>query len=309
VTRGRPARPALAAAALAVALGLAAAPAPARAQFWRHRELPSGPPPDAPTPVALDQVRVDEKLGAQLPLDTAFTDWRGRPFTLRQAFQGHRPVVLALVYYDCPMLCGLILTGMAQSLKKTGFTLGKDYEALAVSFDPAERPGLAAERRRGYLQAVGLTDAGEQWPFLVGTAQASRAVSDALGFYFKYDQVSGEWAHMAAIFVITPEGKVSRYLYGIEYPPKDLRLSLVEAADGRVGTSFDRLLLTCYRYDPAARKYQPYAFGIVRAGALLTLLALAGLVARLFWRERARTRRAALAAAQGPAQPPARQPS
>jgi len=247
--------------------------------------------------VALDQVRIDEKLGAPLPLDTAFTDWRGRPFTLRQAFDGHKPVVLALVYYDCPMLCGLILTGLAQSLKKTGLTMGKDYQAVTISFDPAERPGLAAERRRGYLQAVGDSDAGEAWPFLVGTAEASRAVSDAVGFYYKYDPATGEWAHMAAVFVITPEGKVSRYLYGIEYPPKDVRLSLVEAAGGRVGTSFDRFLLTCYRYDPAARKYQPYAFGIVRAGAFLGFAGLALLIGRLFWRERSRARQAAQAAA------------
>jgi protein SCO1/2 len=121
---------------------------------------------------------------------------------------------------------------------------------------------------------------------LVGTAEASRKVSDALGFYYEKDPVSGEWAHHAAIFVIAPDGKISRYLYGIEYPPKDFRLAVVEAASGRVGTSFDRLLLTCYRYDPASRKYQPYAFGILRAGGLLVLLALTGLIVSLVVRER-----------------------
>ena len=263
---------------------------PAEAQFWRHREL-SGPPADV-VPVQLEEVRIDEKLGAQLPLDTAFTDWRGRPFTLRQAFDGKRPVILSLVYYDCPMLCGLILTGMAKSMRQNGLALGKDFEAVTLSFDPAERPALAAERRRGYLQSLGLSDEGEDWPFLVGTAEATKKVADAVGFSYRYDAATGEWAHMAAIFVLTPEGAVSRYLYGIEFPPKDLRLSLVEAARGRVGTSLDRFLLTCYRYDPAARKYEPYAFGIVRAGALLTLLSLAALIGGLFWRERrgARTR-------------------
>jgi protein SCO1/2 len=286
----------VAAVAVLVALALAS---PARAQFWRHRELPGGPPPGV-TPVQLEQVRIDEKLNAAIPLDTTFTDWRGRPFTLRQAFDGKKPVVLALVYYDCPMLCGLILSGAAKAMRQNGLELGKDFEAVTISFDPAERPGLAAERRRGYLQSLGRPDAGEEWPFLVGTGQASRRVADALGFYYQRDEVSGDWAHMAAIFVLTPDGHVSRYLYGIEYPPKDFRLSLVEAASGRVGTSFDRLLLTCYRYDPASRKYQPYAFGIVRAGGLLTLLGLASLVGTLFWRERRRTR-------GSPAQRPSRQ--
>jgi protein SCO1/2 len=285
VSGSRP-RTRAAAALLAVALA-----APARAQFWRHRELPSGPPPDV-TPVQLQEVRVEEKLGAALPLDTVLTDWRGQPFTLRQAFDGRRPVVLSLVYYDCPMLCGLILSGLAKGMRQSGLALGEDFEAVTLSFDPAERPGLAAERRRGYLQSMGRADAGQDWPFLVGTGEASRRIADALGFYYKYDAASGEWAHMAAIFVITPDGRVSRYLYGIEYPPKDLRLAVVEAGGGRVGSSFDRLLLTCYRYDPAARRYQPYAFGIVRAAGAVTLLALAAFVGRLFWRER-RTRREA----------------
>jgi len=277
-----------------VALAVVVAAAPARAQFWRHRELPSGPPPDV-KPVPLQEVRIEEKLGQALPLDTTFTDWRGRPFTLRQAFDGKRPVVMALVYYECPMLCGLMLSGMAKGIRQNGLELGKDFEAVTISFDPAERPGLAAERRRGYLQSVGLADAGDDWPFLVGTEEASRRVSDALGFYYKYDQVSGEWAHTAAIFVLTPDGRISRYLYGIDYAPKDVRLAVVEAGGGKVGTSFDRILLTCFRYDPASRKYQPYAFGIVRAGGALTLIVLAVVVGRLFWRERTRARREAKA--------------
>ena len=243
----------------------------------------------------LQEVRIEEKLGQALPLDAAFTDWRGRPMTLRQAFDGRRPVVLAMVYYDCPMLCGLMLSGMAKAIRQNGLALGKDFAAVTISFDPAERPGLAAERRRGYLQSVGLSDSGEEWPFLVGTEEASRQVSDALGFYYKFDQVSGEWAHMAAIFVITPDGRISRYLYGIDYAPKDLRLAVVEAGGGKVGTSFDRILLTCFRYDPASRKYQPYAFGIVRAGGALTLVVLAAVVGRLFWRERKRAKREAKA--------------
>jgi protein SCO1 len=268
---------------VAVLAALAAA-APARAQFWTNKHASA--PPIESQPLGLEEVRIDEKLSAPVPLDTTFTDSRGRPFTLRRAFDGKKPVVLSLVYYDCPMLCGLILSGLAKTMRENGLVLGKDYEAVTISFDPEERPAQGAERRRGYLQSLGLDDLGDRWPFLVGAAQASRAVSDAVGFYVKKDERTGEWAHMAAVFVLTPDGKVSRYLYGIDYPSKEFRLSIVEAAGGRVGTSFDRFLLTCYRYDPASRKYEPYALGIMRAGSLAVLLALSGLIGGLFWRER-----------------------
>ncbi len=280
-------RPPARAAAAVRAAALLLPAGPARGQGMRGPA--GGGETSIPTdvaPVALQDVRIEEHLGAQLPLDVTFTDWQGRPYRLRQAFDGKRPVVLALVYYECPMLCGLVLSGMARAMRENGLVLGKDYQAVTISFDPDEKPAQAAERRRGYLQSMGRTEAGDDWPFLVGAAEASRKVADAAGFHYVKDPVSGEWAHLAAIFVITPEGKISRYLYGIEYPEKSLRLALVEAASGRVGTSFDRLLLTCYRYDPASRKYQPYAFGIMRAGGALVLLALGGLVVTLVLRER-----------------------
>ena len=273
-----------AAAAVALAAALSAA-TPARAQFWRSKAV-GGPPPSGAAPVVLDEVRIEEKLGNPVPLDVTLQDGAGRPYVLRQAFDGKHPVVLALVYYDCPMLCGLILSGLAKAMRENGLELGRDYQAVTVSFDPDEKPIQGAERRRGYLQSMGRTDGGPDWPFLVGPAEASRRIADAAGFYYKRDPVTGEWAHLAAIFVLTPDGKVSRYLYGIDYPPKDLRLALVEAADGKVGTSFDRFLLTCYRYDPASRKYEPYALGIVRAGGALALLGLGGLIVTLVWRER-----------------------
>ncbi len=273
-------------AALALAAVALAAATPARAQFWRSKDRGGGAPASDVPPVALEDVRVEEKLGNQLPLDSVLEDGSGKRFVLRSAFDGRRPVVLALVYYECPMLCGLILSGMAKAMRENGLELGKDYQAVTISFDPDEKPIQGAERRRGYLQSMGRVDAGPDWPFLVGPAETTRRIADAAGFYFKRDQVSGEWAHMAAIFVLTPDGKISRYLYGIEYPGKDFRLAVVEAADGKVGTSFDRFLLTCYRYDPASRKYEPYALGIVRAGALAGLLGLGGLILRLVWRER-----------------------
>jgi protein SCO1/2 len=241
------------------------------------------------TPAALENVGIEERLGAKLPLEVdGLVDWEGKPFRLTSAFDGKRPVVMALVYYDCPMLCGLILSGAAEAMRKNGLVLGKDFEAVTVSFDPREKPAQAGERRRGYLQSMGVADHQDAhtWPFLVATGQASRALADAVGFKYAWDEARREWAHTAAIFVLTPDGRVSRYLYGIEYPPKDFRLAVVEASEGKVGTSFDRFLLTCYRYDPASRKYEPYAWGFVRAGAALVLLALAALIAGLVVRER-----------------------
>jgi len=266
---------------------------PAQAQFWTRPDAGPQQASDVP-PAVLQDVRIEERLGNRVPLDLQLVDGSGAPFAFRSVFDGKKPVVLALVYYDCPMLCGLILSGMAKAMRENGLVLGKDFEAVTVSFDPDEKPAQGAERRRGYLQSMGLPDAGGAWPFLVGTEQASRALADAVGFHYAKDPATGEWAHMAAIFVLGPDGTVSRYLYGIEFPPKDLRLALVEAAGGKVGTSFDRFLLTCYRYDPASRKYEPYALGIVRAGGALVLVALVALIGGLLWRERkAKARHAA----------------
>jgi protein SCO1/2 len=276
--------------ALAAALALAASPA--AAEFWSPPA--SGGPPTDLALKALEDVKIEERLGNQVPLDVELVGADGRPWTLGHAFDGRRPVVLALVYYDCPMMCGLILSGAAKAMRESGLALGEDFQAVTVSFDPEEKPAQGAERRRGYLQSMGRADAGPDWPFLVGTAGATRAIADAVGFGYAKDEVTGEWAHLAAIMVLTPDGKVSRYLYGVEYPGKELRLALVEAAGGRVGTSFDRFLLTCYRYDPASRRYEPYAWGFVRAGGLATAVLLGALIGGLFWRERrGRGRRAA----------------
>jgi protein SCO1/2 len=153
-----------------------------------------------------------------------------------------------------------------------------------------ETAAQARERRRGYLQSMGLSEASGAWSFWVDQGGAARRIADAVGFHYKKDEVSGEWAHLAAVFVLSPDGRVSRYLYGIDFPSKDFRLSIVEAADGKVGTSFDKLVLTCYRYDPASRKYMPFAMGFVRAGGALVAVALAGLIAGLLWRERKKAR-------------------
>jgi protein SCO1/2 len=277
----------LAAAVAALAAASLAAPTSAAGQFWRQKDAGPGGPPSDVVPDALKDVGIEERLGEQVPLDAELVDWTGKKVKLGDLLGRGRPVVLSLVYYDCPMLCGLIMSGEARAIREMGLTLGKDYDAVTISFDPAERPALAAERRRGYLQSIGLSDlTATGWSFLVGPEASTRRIADAVGFSYRKDPRSNQWAHLAAIFVLTPDGKVSRYLYGIEFPPKELRLSLVEAAGGRVGTTFDRFILTCYRYDPASRRYEPYALGIVRAGGALVLVALTALIGGLVWRER-----------------------
>jgi len=238
-------------------------------------------------PPALDGVEIVERLGAQVPPDAVFLDQDGKAVRIGDLLGQGKPVVLALVYYECPMLCGLILGGMARGMKETGLEVGKDYRALSVSFDPRERPGQALVRQKFYLQSLEKTDDRGAWPFLVGLEKDIRKVTEAVGFHYTYDEATKQYAHGAALVVLTPEGKVSRYLYGVEFPGRDLRLSLVEAAQGRVGTSFDRFLLTCYRYDPVARRYVPYAMGFVRAGAVAVLLALAGALL-FYWRREAK---------------------
>jgi protein SCO1 len=262
--------------ATAIALALLAVfPASARGE-----DDPEGPAP-------LQGVEIEERLNAQVPVGASFLDQDGKPVRVGDVLGKGKPVVLALVYYECPMLCGLVLGGMARGMKETGLELGKDYTALSISFDPREKPAQAFVRQKHYLQSFDKTDRKDVWPFLVGQEKDIHAVTDAVGFHYTYDEATKQYAHGAAILVLTPDGRVSRYLYGVEFPGRDLRLALVEAADGKVGTSFDRFLLTCYRYDPVARKYVPYAMGMVRAGALLVLFGLAGALF-VFWRREAK---------------------
>lgn len=241
-------------------------------------------------PTALQDVGIEEKLGAQLPLDARFTTQDAVAVRLRDLVPRDRPVVLSLVYYDCPMLCGLVLTGASRAMRESGLELGKDFDAITVSFDPRDTTARAAERQRGHLQAFGRPEARKAWTFLIGAEPDIRAVTDAVGFRYGYDEQTKQYAHAAAVFVLTPGGRVSRYLYGIEYPSKDLRLALVEASEGRVGTSFDRLLLTCYRYDPASRKYEPYVLGVVRV-LMLGVLGGLGVMLGVFWRRELKGRR------------------
>jgi protein SCO1/2 len=244
-------------------------------------------------PPAARAVDLDEHLGQALPLDLDFRDEHGTPVRLGRYFKDKKPVVLALFYYRCPMLCGLVLQGMVQGLKDLDFELGKDYRVLTVSIDPRDGPDVAAKKQHNVLAAMGHPDREDAWPFLVGTEASTGALADALGFRYAYDPRTQEYAHPAAIYVLTPSGRISRYLYGIRYGVMDLRLSLVEAGEGKTGGIVDRVLLTCYHFDPATRRYGPYIFGFMRIGGVVILLSVGTLVGVLFARERRKKRAAA----------------
>jgi protein SCO1/2 len=234
---------------------------------------------------AEEDVTIEEHLGAQLPLELAFRDQDGRTVLLGSELQQGVPTILVLAYYECPMLCGLTLKGLVGSVKNLDWKLGERYRVLTVSFDPKDGPHNADLKQRSVLEELGFEQAKPSWPFLVGKENEIRALSDALGFRYTYDASAKQFAHPAAVFVLTPEGRVSRYLYGVEYPVRDLKLSLMEASAGRSSSSLERFILTCFKYNPATRRYGLYVFGFLRTGAALVAIALGLSIYRLRKRE------------------------
>ncbi len=235
----------------------------------------------------LKAIGVDEKPGARVPLDLSFRNQDGKPVTLRDSFTGG-PVVLTLNYFTCPMLCPITLRNLAGTAKAVpGISLSRDYRIVTVSIDPDER--LEAARARGselYGTLPGVPDPGDRWPFLIGGEEAIRRLTAAVGF--RYRKVGAEFAHPDVSVVLTPDGRISRYLYGIAVDPKDFRLALIEAAGGRIGASraVNQVLLYCYHYDPVGKRYALYAVNIMKAGGVLTLVLL-GTVYFLLWKRRA----------------------
>jgi protein SCO1 len=228
--------------------------------------------PASKKPVILEKVGIDQKIGQPLPLDLQFTDERGDTVRLGQYF-GTRPVVLALAYYECPMLCTHVLNGMAGALKTLTFDAGKDFDVVVVSINPREGPKLASEKKAAYVEQYGRPQTELGWHFLTGKQPAIEALAAALGFRYAYDDRIQQYAHAAAIYVATPTAVVARYFLGIEFPPRDLRFALVEASQNRLGTIGDKLLLLCYHYDPATGTYGAIALGAVRIGGILTIAA------------------------------------
>jgi protein SCO1 len=235
------------------------------------------------TLAALQDIDVVEHLGDRIPVGFSFREPGGRKVEL-DALLGSRPVLITLGYYRCPMLCGLVLEGLVKAMKGSGLLPGRDFQAASISIDPDEEPKVARETGERTWRAVGAGVGAAEWPFLLGDPVASRALADAVGFKYAYDQSSRQFAHEAVAFVLTPDGRISRYLYGLDVLPRDFRLAMVEAGGGKVGTSFDRVLLSCCRYDPINRKYAPYVMGFMRIGAGLVFLCLA-LLLGVLWRK------------------------
>lgn len=238
-------------------------------------------------PEALERVGLDQRVGEMVPLDLEFTDHRGERVRFGD-YLDERPVILVPVYYDCPMLCTMILEGLTKTLKAVTLDPGSDFNIVAVSFDPEETADQAAARRATSVERYGHPGAASGMHFLTGEAASVGALMDSVGFRFRYDETTGEFAHVASLVILTPEGRVARYFLGVEYPPRDLRLTLVEAADERIGSVVDQVLLYCFKYDPTTGRYTAATMNLVRLGALLTFLVLGSYVVLSLRRERAR---------------------
>lgn len=240
-------------------------------------------------PGALQGVGIDQRLNQSIPLNLVFKDELGRAVPLSTYFHG-KPVLLALVYYRCPMLCTRILNGVVDSLNTISFTPGKDFEVLSVSFDPKDTPELAAAKKKTYLASYKRAGTQNGWHFLTGDSASIKALTEAVGFHYKYDPATQQFAHASGIMLLTPNGRLSRYFYGVEYKPRDVRLGLVEASNNKIGNAVDEVLLFCYHYDAATGKYGAVAMNAERIGGAAFLL-LAGSCLLLLWRRERRTSR------------------
>lgn len=233
----------------------------------------------------LRDVRFDQRLDEQIPLDLEFTSENGQRVRLGSYFND-RPVILALVYYECPMLCTQVLTGLVSALGVLQFDAGKEFDVVALSFDPGEGPGLASAKKDAYLARYDRPGTEAGWHFLTGSEASIRALTDAVGFQYKYDPEIDQFAHAAGVTLLTPKGRIARYFFGIEYAPRDLKFGILEASENRIGSAIDQVLLYCYHYDPATGTYGLVALRLVRAGGVATILAMATFWIVMWRRER-----------------------
>lgn len=237
------------------------------------------------SPPVLQEIGINQKLNQQVPLERVFRDEAGKRVRLSEYF-GEKPVILSLVYYECPMLCTLVLNGMLRSLRALRFDIGDQFNVVTVSIDPKETPKLAARKKAEYLKGYGRAHAESGWHFLTSDEESIQALADAVGFRYVYQPQTDQYAHASGVMVTTPQGKLARYFYGVEYSPRDLRLALVEAANGKIGSLVDELLLYCYHYDPTTGKYGMVIMNVVRVAGFVTVFALAGFIIVMLRRDR-----------------------
>ena len=239
-------------------------------------------PPANTRPPRLENVGIEQHLNAQVPSDLTFLDDSGKIVKLGDYF-GHKPLILNLVYYNCTMLCGEALAGLASAMRLVKFNVGNEFDVITVSFDPRETPEMAAAKKKDYVGRYGRPNAAAGWHFLTGQADSINALTKVVGFQYQYDPKSNQYAHATAIMVLTPQGRISRYFYGVDFPPKDLRMGLVEASQGKIGNAVDAVLLYCYHYDPETGKYGAMVANILRLAAAATILIL-GIFLFILWR-------------------------
>ncbi len=274
---------------LCAVTAMLAALAPGRAHA---QGLPGGPResglPSMQNLPELEHIEIIDRRGADIPHELHFTDQDGKPVRLGDYLDGKKPAIVVLAYYDCPMLCTVVLNGLLDGMKALDFTAGKDYRVVVVSFDTRDDVAKAAEKRQVYLAAYGRDPGVRGWDFLVGDEAQVRALADAVGFPYRWDPKTKQFAHSAGAFLLTPGGRLSQTLYGIQFPTRDLRFALLQASDGKLGSTWDRVLLRCFHWDPNAKGYRLAAYQLMKLGGLLTVVILSIVLMNFFRLERKR---------------------
>lgn len=238
---------------------------------------------DTSMPKELTGIEIESKPGAKVPLDVQLRDSQGRDVRLGDYFDGEHPVILALAYYECPMLCTLVLNGLVDGLKGTDLSAGKDFRVVVISFDPRDTPEMAHKKRETYLKTYGRPVPDRGWDFLVADQADVKRVADTVGFKYRWDEPTKQFAHAAGFFVLDPKGTLSRTLYGLEFPSKDVKLALLEASEGKIGSAMNQVLLFCFHYSVTENRYVLATRRLMKAGGVLTVIAIAGMLAR-YWR-------------------------
>lgn len=263
-----------------LAMGMAAAQPPSA--FTKGQE--SGPASQV-DPASLKDIGIDQHLNEQVPLDLQFKDEDGRTVALGDYFKKGRPVILTMVYYQCPMLCSEVLSGLNSAMEVMKFTAGNEYEVVTVSIDPRDTPEMAKAKKASYLKEYNRPGADEGWHFLTGNQENVAKLAKAVGWKYRWDPKMNQFIHAAGIMLVTPQGKLAQYYYGIEYSPKDLRLGLIEASQDKIGNLVDQVVLYCYHYDPKTGKYGAVVQNMLRIGGAATVLLLGGFIVLMFRRD------------------------